>query len=109
MRTIKANEGTPYEAPRHFNLVAVKKVTTDFSRRTTVSVSTFQPNGGAEMSSSDAERTYYVLSGSITVKGQADEHELHPGDLIYIAPGEQRSIAVNNEEPARTLVIAVTP
>ena len=109
MRTIKASDGTPYDAPRHSNVVAVKKVTPEVSRRTTVSLSTFQPDGGAEMSSSDAERVYYVVSGSITVRGKAEEHQLSPGDLVYIAPGEQRSISVNGGTPASTLVVVVMP
>ncbi len=109
MRTIKASEGAPYDAPKHFNMTGVKKVTPDFSKRTTVSHSTFQPNGGAEMASSQAERVYYVISGSITVKGPAEEHVLAAGDMIYIAPGEQRAISVNGGKPAQTLVIVVNP
>ena len=109
MRTIQAGDGTPYDAPKHFHMTGVKKVTPEFSRRTTVSLSTFQPDGGAEMSASDSARVYYVISGSITVRGKAEEHVLSPGDLIYIAPGEQREIAVTGGSPATTLVIVVTP
>ncbi len=109
MKTIKASEGTPYDAPKHFNMVSVKKVTSEFSRRTSVSLSTFQSNGGTAMAASDAERVYYVISGSIRVRGKAEEHVLSPGDILYIAPGEEREIAVNGGQPANILVIVVTP
>jgi len=109
MKTIKATEGTPYDAAKHFNVWGVKKITEEQSRRTTVSLSHFLPNGGAEMSSSDKERIYYVVSGSITVSGKNEKHVLNRGDLIYIAPGEERDMSVNGSEPAAVLVIIVTP
>ena len=109
MKTIKATEGTPYDAAKHFNVWGVKKITEEQTRRTTVSLSHFLPNGGAEMSSSDKERVYYVVSGSITVSGKNEKHVLNSGDLIYIAPGEERDMAVNGSEPAAVLVIIVTP
>jgi glyoxylate utilization-related uncharacterized protein len=74
-----------------------------------VCYSYFQPNGGAEMSSSPKERVYYVVKGSITVRGKDEEHVLGPGDLIYIAPGEERDMVINNGKPAEVLVFIVTP
>jgi glyoxylate utilization-related uncharacterized protein len=109
MISVKAREGTVYDAPKHFGMWGIKKITPEVSRRTTVSVSQFLPNGGAEMSSSNMERVYYVLSGSITVKGKGEEHVLDAGDLIYIAPGEERDMSVNNNEPATVLVVVVNP
>jgi quercetin dioxygenase-like cupin family protein len=110
MKTIKAEEGTPYEAKKHFNIWGVRKIgVEEGTKRLNVSQSHFLPNGGAEMSSSDKERVYYVLSGSITVKGKAETHVLEPGDMIYIAPGEEREIKVNGNECASTLVIIVEP
>jgi glyoxylate utilization-related uncharacterized protein len=107
MKTIKAADGASYDAAKHFNVTAVKKLEPSISLRTTVAVATFQPNGGAEMSSSEAERVYYVIDGSITVKGNSESHTLSRGDLIYIAPGETREIAINGGKPATTLVIIV--
>jgi glyoxylate utilization-related uncharacterized protein len=109
MISVKAREGIPYDAAKHFNMWGIKKVTPEFSRRTTVSLSQFLPNGGAEMSSSNMERVYYVLAGSITVRGKAEEHVLDSGDLVYIAPGEERDMSVNNNEPATVLVVVVNP
>ncbi len=109
MISVKAREGTPYDAAKHFHMWGVKKIAPEFSRRTTVSLSQFLPNGGAEMSASNMERVYYVLAGSITVRGKGEEHLLAAGDLVYIAPGEERAISVNNQEPATVLVVVVTP
>jgi quercetin dioxygenase-like cupin family protein len=62
------------------------------------------------MSSSPKERIYYVVKGSITVNDENGEsHVLDPGDLIYIAPGEERDMIINGGKPAEVLVFIVTP
>jgi quercetin dioxygenase-like cupin family protein len=101
--------GTPYDAAKHFGVYGLMKITEKESRRITVNYSYFQPNGGAEMSSSPKERVYYVVKGSITVNGPSETHVLQPGDLIYIAPGEERDMVVNGGKPAEVLVFIVTP
>ena len=100
MKTIKATEGTPYDAAKHFGVYGLKKITEDQSKRIAVFYSYFQPNGSAEMSSSDKERVYYVVSGSITVNGKNEKHVLDPGDLIYIAPGEERDMVSSTWTPS---------
>jgi quercetin dioxygenase-like cupin family protein len=102
-------EGVQYDAPKHFGVYGLQKITEAKSKRTTVCYSYFQPDGGAEMSSSPKERVYYVVNGSITVRGEEEEHVLGPGDLIYIAPGEEREVAVSGGKPAEVLVLIVTP
>jgi quercetin dioxygenase-like cupin family protein len=73
-----------------------------------LSISEFLPNGGAHMTSSDKERIYYVLRGSITVGNeQGQENILGEGDMIYIPPGEKRNMAVNGLMAARVLVMVV--
>ena len=109
MKSVKATEGTPYDAPKHYTMWGIIKILHEQTRRTGASLSHFLPNGSAEMSSSDKERVYYVIRGSITVKGKTEEHMLEPGDLIYIAPGEEREIVTNGTEPATVLVIIATP
>lgn len=109
MITIKDAKGIPYDAAKHFGVYGVKKITEEQSRKITVCYSYFQPDGGAEMSSSPKERVYYVVKGSITVTGQNEKHVLNPGDVIYIAPGEERDMVINDGKPAEVLVIIVTP
>jgi quercetin dioxygenase-like cupin family protein len=60
------------------------------------------------MYDSPTERAYYGISGSIMVRGkQGDQHLIEPGDLLYLPPGEQRSIETVGNEPATILVIIV--
>jgi quercetin dioxygenase-like cupin family protein len=110
MISVKDAQGTPYDAAKHFGVYGLQKVTEEQTRRTTVCYSYFQPNGGAEISSSPKERVYHIVSGSITVNGNnGEKHVLNAGDMIYIAPGEERDMVINDGKPAEVLVIIVTP
>lgn len=108
MISVKDAEGTPYDAPKHSGVFGLKKITEEQSKRTSVFYSYFQPNGGAEMSSSDKERVYYVVRGSITINGKGEKHVLNQGDTIYIGPGEQRDMVINGGKPAEVLVFIVS-
>lgn len=110
MISVKDAQGCPYDAVKHFGVFGIQKITEEQSKRVTVCYSFFQPNGGAEMSSSPKERIYYIVNGSITVKGRnGEEHVLNSGDLIYIGPGEERDVVINGGKPAEVLVFIVTP
>ena len=109
MISVKDAQGTVYEAAKHSEVYGLQKITEAQSNRTTVCYSYFQPNGGAEMGPSPKERVYYVVKGSITVNGRDESHRLEAGDLIYIAPGEDRDMVVNDGKPAEVLVFIVTP
>ena len=109
MISVKDAEGIPYEAAKHSEVYGLQKFTEADTKRTTVCYSYFQPNGGAEMSSSPKERVYYVVKGSVTVNGPDEKHVLNEGDCIYIAPGEERGMVINNGKPAEVLVFIITP
>ena len=109
MISVKDAQGTQYEAAKHSEVFGLQKVTEAQTQRTTVCYSYFQPNGGAEMSASPKERVYYVVKGSITVNGPDETHVLNKGDMIYIAPGEERDMVINDGKPAEVLVFIVTP
>jgi len=109
MISVKDAEGTPYDAAKHSEVYGLQKFTEADTKRTTVCYSYFQPNGGAELSSSPKERVYYVVKGSITVCGPEEKHVLNEGDCVYIAPGEERDMVVNNGKPAEVLVFIITP
>lgn len=109
MISVKDAEGTPYDAAKHTEVYGLQKFTEADTKRTTVCYSYFQPNGGAELSSSPKERVYYVVKGSITVCGPEEKHVLNEGDCVYIAPGEERDMVVNNGKPAEVLVFIITP
>ncbi len=106
MKLIKASQSEPYEAKRHFNCWTAHKITPAIgAKNINISYSHFLPNGGAEMCSSPMERVYYLLEGSMAVKGQNEEHILEPGDMLYIPAGEERSVQVLTNKPATILVI----
>ena len=109
MISVKDAEGTPYDAAKHSEVYGLQKFTEADTKRTTVCYSYFQPNGGAEFSSSPKERVYYVVKGSITVCGPEEKHVLNQGDCVYIAPGEERDMVINNGKPAEVLVFIITP
>ena len=106
---VKKSEGSVYDAPNHHGCYGLMKFTKDVTHRTLINYSFFQPNGGIHMdSAAPVERVYCVIKGSITVKGSnGEEYVVNAGDMVYIAPNEEREVTVNNNEPAEVLV-AVT-
>ncbi len=108
MRVCKAGEGTPYQAPAHYDQWGSQYFKGEAPSRLTVSVSHFLPNGGAEMKAVP-ELIYYVLSGSIVVQTKAQEQILNTGDLVHFDPGEERAFKVNGQVPASLLVVIAAP
>lgn len=106
---VQSGVGTSYDAPQHHGVYGILKLTKEHTKRTIINYSYFQPNGGAEMSSAPVERVYCVVKGSITVtsKGGDEVYILNPGDMIYIAPGENRAVSINHGQPAEVLVVVV--
>ena len=108
MKLVRLDEAKPYEARRHFKMVALRlqhEETTGI-KSFWVGLSHFLPGGGAELSSSDYERVYVLLSGKISITTEdGKEFELEPLDSIYIPPGEKRAILNKSNMPATMLVI----
>lgn len=109
MKVIKANEGSVYDAPNHFNMWGIRKFgAPEGAKAFNLSISEFMPNGGATLTASDKERMYCVLRGSITVTEESGvDHRVDADDMIYIPAGERRSVSVNGIVAARVLVIVV--
>ena len=112
MKKVELKDVKPYEAPGHFKMVALRlhhKETTG-TENFWVGFSHFLPGGGAEMSSSDTEKVYFVISGVITVvTPDKKEITLRPMDSLFIPPGEERYIINKENVPATMLVIAAYP
>lgn len=103
---VKKDEGSVYDAPNHHGCYGLMKLTKDVTHRTLINYSFFQPNGGIHMdSATPVERVYCVIKGSITIKGKDEEYVVNAGDMVYIAPDEEREMTVNNNEPAEVLVV----
>jgi quercetin dioxygenase-like cupin family protein len=106
MKVVRIGEGSLYEAAGHFNCSCMNKlIAGQDTRKTTVAISHFLPEGGAEMSSSPKERVYVVLTGRIKVTGTNEEHILEARHMIHIAPHEERAFKVLGTEPASILVV----
>ena len=109
MKLVKKGQGKSEAAKRHFGQWGTTKMSLEEgSQRLTVGVSHFLPQGGAEMYASPTERVYFGISGSLMVRGkEGDEYLVEPGDVLYIPPGEERSIEAVGTEPATILVVIV--
>jgi glyoxylate utilization-related uncharacterized protein len=108
MIAVKNAEGVPYDAPGHVGVFGIRKIAADQAKHFIVNYSYFLPNGGCTMGPAPWERVYYLMSGNMTINGKNEKHELGPGDLIYIAPGEDRDVVVTGGKVAEVLVIMAT-
>lgn len=107
MKKITLDKVKPYEAAKHFNMVALRlsgKEETG-AEKFWVGLSHYLPGGGAEFSTTPAEKYYFVLEGELTVKTKKEEITLGPWDSVYIAPNEGREIINKTNKPASMLVI----
>ncbi len=51
----------------------------------------------------------HILSGSIAIKYQSEDHVLHPGDSVYFDASEPHSYHGLSDPPARAIVITTPP
>ena len=112
MKKVELKQVKPYQAPKHFEMTALKLHGRDETGCSTfwMGLSHFLPGGGAEYDASPAEKVYFVLEGRVTVKGESgDVIELGPWDSIYIGPNEGREIINGTNRPASMLVIINYP
>jgi quercetin dioxygenase-like cupin family protein len=112
IKKVKLEDAKPYEAPGHFNMVALRLQHKDVTglENFWVGLSHFLPGGGAEMSASDFEKVYVMLSGKVTVVTEfGEEIVLEPFDSIYIPPGVKRYLVNKTNMPASMLVICSYP
>ncbi|MHB8566207.1 MAG: cupin domain-containing protein [Nitrososphaerales archaeon] len=112
MKKVELKDAISYQAPGHFGCTALRlqhKDTTG-TQSFTVGLSHFLPGGGAEMATSEFERVYYVISGTITVTdSEGRDITLGPTDSLYIAIGERRSVLNKTNQPVSMLVIGSYP
>ena len=72
-----------------------------------VGLSVFDPDGGAQLSSSAVDRVYVVVSGEITVTVDGREHVLREFDSCFIPAGEERALL--NKGILPVILITVIP
>ena len=106
MRKIEVKDAKAYEAPRHFNMTALRLHGKESgAEKFTVGLSHFLPGGGAEYGISPVEIVYFVLEGQITIVSNGEKTVLRQWDSIHIAPGEGREVINETNRPASMLVI----
>ena len=96
----------PYNAPGHFNMVAMRihgKEETG-AEKFWIGVSTFLPGGGAEWAYEDnpLEKVYYILEGEMTVTDKdGKKYVLHKDESISFPPNEGRGLKNESGKPAK--------
>jgi mannose-6-phosphate isomerase-like protein (cupin superfamily) len=107
MKKVELKDVEPYEAPKHFNMTALRLQGKDETgcSKFWMGLSHFLPGGGAEFDATPVEKVYFVLDGEVTVKTEDDEVTLGPWDSLYIGPGEGREIINRTNRPASMLVV----
>lgn len=111
MKKVQLDQVKPYEAPKHFNMVALRlhgqqeTGVEDFW----VGLSHFLPGGGAEFDATPTEKVYFVLEGEVTVKTEEQELTLRRWESVFIPPNEGREITNRTNLPASMLVVMSKP
>lgn len=108
MEVRRIEEASAFEAPKHFDMRALRLQGADVSGAdfAWVALSHFLPAGGAERDSSPFGKIYVMLEGELVVElGDGTSATLRPLDSCYIAPGEERSISNPANRVASMLVI----
>jgi quercetin dioxygenase-like cupin family protein len=111
MQVTRLAEAAAYDAPKHFDMRALRLQGHDASdaKAFWVGMSHFLPGGGAERSSGAAERVYVVVDGHITVTTDEGAAVLGPYDSCWLAPGEARGIVNHTNLPATVIVVMTYP
>ena len=109
MKKVKLGEVSPYAAPGHFGMTAMRLSGQDETgaKKFWVGMSHFLPGGGAEYAYEDSpnEKFYFVLEGEMTVKSRTEVFTLGPMEGVFIAPNEGREIINNTNMPVTMLVV----
>lgn len=104
----------PYDAPGHFDMVAMRihgKEETG-AEKFWIGKSIFLPGGGAEWAYDDnpLEKVYYVLKGEMTVTDpEGKKYVIGAGEAISFPPNEGRGLKNETNEVAEMLVIINYP
>lgn len=109
MKKVEIKNVSPYSAPLHFDMKAMKLHGTEETGATKfwMGMSYFLPGGGAEWAydESPTEKIYFVLDGEIVVTSKEGDFVLQKGDSIFIGPNEGRSMLNKTNQVATVLVV----
>lgn len=109
MKKVELKDVSPYNAPLHFDMKAMKLHGKQETGATKfwMGMSYFLPGGGAEYAYEDSstEKIYFVLDGEITVKSKTEKFVLKKNDSIFIRPNEGREMINETNQVATVLVV----
>lgn len=110
-KIVRKNEATPYEAPRHYNMLPTRLHNPGDVNEgaVTVGLSHFLPGGGCEFGNNAKESVYYIISGEMTLKTDDGETVLKPGDSFHCGPGTNKGIHNYGSECVQMLVVITDP
>ncbi|MBV8220647.1 MAG: cupin domain-containing protein [Solirubrobacterales bacterium] len=112
MQVTRLIDASPYEAPKHYDMRALRLQGFEASEtpRFWVGLSHFLPGGGAESDATPLEKVYVVLTGSVVVEtDETGPVQLGPLDSCYLRPGERRSVKNRTNRPVSMLVVMPYP
>ena len=111
MQVTRLADAKPYEAPKHFDMRALRLQGSDASdaKGFWVGLSHFLPGGGTERDATPLEKVYVVTDGEVTVVTDDGEATLGPLDSCYLAPDEARSLENRTNRPTSMLVVMPYP
>ncbi len=111
MQVVRLGDAEPYQAPKHFDCIALRLQGVDASdaRNFNVGLSHFLPGGGVERDATPLEKVYIVTEGEITIVTDDGEATLGPYDSVYLAPDEARAIQNRTNRPASIITVMPYP
>lgn len=111
MKKVELKDVSPYSAPLHYDMKAMKLHGTEETgtKKFWMGMSHFLPGGGAEWAYevSPTEKVYFVLEGEIVVKSKTEEFVLRKGDSIFIGPNEGREM-INKTNNVATVLVTIS-
>ena len=103
----KFAEATPYQAPNHFDVRALRLQGFEEGGPNNfwVGLSHILPGGGAGPDGSPLEKVYVVLAGQVTVRAEGQETVLEPFDSVTIGANVVREVTNAGNAVATMLVV----
>lgn len=112
MQVTRLAEARRYDAPKHFDMRALRLQGLEASpaQFAWVGLSHFLPAGGTEMDAGPLDKIYVVVDGEITVEVEDGQSAvLHPLDSCFIPGGQARAVRNDTNRVASMLVIMPPP
>ncbi len=110
MNVTRINSAESYVAVNHHGCEALRLQGADVSAVTSfwVGLSTFEPGGGADWDTTNAEKVYVVLEGEITVETESESVTLRARDSVFLAANERRRVINGSDGPA-VMAVVIAP